>query len=279
MQYNEILFQIDQGIALITLNRPDIRNAVSGAEIIRELEEACKIVNHDGGVKTLILTGADPAFSSGGNIKEMAAKRGMFSGDPAQIMENYRRYIQRIPLAIHGVEVPTIAAVNGPAIGAGCDLALMCDMRIASDKAVFGETFLNIGLIPGDGGAYFLPRVVGMARACELTFTGDIIDAKTALEIGLVNYVVEHEQLMAKTYEMASKIASRPPAALRMAKRLLYMGQHTTLPHLLEQSAAFQALCHTSEDHQKALAALFDRPAPRKPRPLGRGQGELYKNV
>ena len=112
MQYNEILFQIDQGIALITLNRPDIRNAVSCAGIIRELEEACKFVNADGSVKTLILTGEDPAFSSGGNIKEMAAKRGMFSGDSAQIMENYRRYIQRIPLAIHGVEVPTIAAVN-----------------------------------------------------------------------------------------------------------------------------------------------------------------------
>ena len=134
-------------------------------------------------------------------------------------------------------------------------------MRIASDKAVFGETFLNIGLISGDGGAYFLPRVVGMARACELTFTGDIIDAKTALEIELVNYVVEHEQLMAKTYKLASKIASKPPEALRMAKRFLYMSQHVTLPHLLEQSAAFQALCRTSENHQKALAALFDKKA------------------
>jgi len=262
MQYNEILFQIDQGIATITLNRPDIRNAITGADMIAEVEKACKLVNEDFGIKVLVLTGADPAFSSGGNIKDMAAKKGMFSGTPAGIMENYRKNIQRIPLALHAVEVPAIAAVNGHAIGAGCDLALMCDMRIASQKAQFGETFLNVGLIPGDGGAYFLPRAVGMARACELTFTGDVIDADRAYEIGLVNYVVEHKQLMTKTYELASRIASKPPEALRMAKRLLYMGQNAALPHLLEQSAAFQALCHSTEDHQEALAAMF---AKRKP--------------
>lgn len=259
MEFNEILFQIDQGIATITLNRPDIRNAITGAEIIMEIEKACKAVNDEMGIKTLIITGADPAFSSGGNVKDMASKSGMFHGNPAQIMENYRRNVQKIPLAVHGVEVPTIAAVNGPALGAGCDLALMCDMRIASRRAKFGETFLNVGLIPGDGGAYFLPRAVGMARACELTFTGDVIDAGTALEIGLVNHVAAHEQLMARANELACRIASKPAAALRMAKRLIYMGQYATLPHLLEQSAAFQALCHHTKDHQEALAAIFEK--------------------
>ncbi len=267
MNFNEILLEIDQGIATLILNRPDIRNAITGKQIIAEIETACKQINEDMGIKVLIITGADPAFSSGGNVKDMAAKKGIFHGTPAQVMENCRRSIARIPLAIRGVEVPTIAAVNGPAIGAGLDLALMCDMRIASPKAEFGETFINLGLIPGDGGAYFLPRVVGMAEACELTFTGDIIDAETALEMKLVNYVVDHDRLMPKVREIASKIASKSPVALRMAKRLLYMGQDVTLPHLLEQSTAFQALCLRSDDHQEVLASMFEK---RKPKFTGK---------
>ncbi len=263
MGFKEIIFQTDQGVGAITLNRPDTRNAITGAKIIAEIEEACKQTNENPKIKVLIITGADPSFSSGGNIKDMADKKGMFKGTPVQVNENYKKKVQRIPYAVCNVEVPTIAAVNGPAIGAGCDLALMCDMRIASEKARFGESFINVGLIPGDGGAYFLPRLVGMARACELTFTGDIIDAQTALGIGLVNYVVEHEQLMDKTYKLASKIASKPPLAMKMAKRLLYLGQNATIPQILEQSSAFQALCHHTEDHKEALAAMFEKREPR----------------
>jgi enoyl-CoA hydratase/carnithine racemase len=220
------------------------------------------MVNNDMSINVLIITAKDPAFSAGGNIKDMAAKKGMFSGTPAQLMENYRKNIQRIPLAVHEVAVPTIAAVNGPAIGAGCDLALMCDMRIASERAKFGETFLSVGLIPGDGGAYFLPRVVGMARACEMTFTGEVIDASKALDVGLVNDMVAHDNLMSAALELAEKIASKPPGALRMAKRLLYAGQTITLRQLLDQSAACQALCHHTEDHMEALAAMFEKRQP-----------------
>ena len=162
----------------------------------------------------------------------MMGKKSMFSGTPGQLMENYRKNIQRIPLAVHEVAVPTISAVNGPAIGAGFDLMLMCNMRIASEKAKFGETFLSVGLIPGDGGAYFLPRVVGMARACEMTFTGEVIEAAKASDIGLVNDMVAHDQLMKAAFELAEKIASKPPEALRMAKRLLYAGQSSTLRQL-----------------------------------------------
>jgi enoyl-CoA hydratase/carnithine racemase len=186
----------------------------------------------------------------------------MFGGTPAQLMENYRKNIQRIPIAVHEVAVPTIAAVNGPAIGAGCDLALMCDMRIASERAKFGETFLSVGLIPGDGGAYFLPRVVGMARACEMTFTGEVIDAQKASDIGLVNDMVAHDQLIKVAFELAEKIAAKPPEALRMAKRLLYAGQESTLRQLLDQSAAFQSLCHHTEDHMEALSAMFEKREP-----------------
>jgi enoyl-CoA hydratase/carnithine racemase len=262
MEFKDILFEVENGVALMTLNQPETRNVITGAETIAEVEEVCKMVNKDMGIKVLIITGADPAFSSGGNVKEMANKEGMFQGSPAQLMEGYRNNVQRIPLAVHGVEVPTIAAVNGAAIGAGCDLALMCDMRVASKKAKFGETFLNVGIIPGDGGAYFLPRAVGMAKACEITFTGDIIDGESAFAMGMVNYVVEHEELLPRTRVLAEKIAGKPPAALRMSKRLLYMGQYLTLPHLLEQSAAYQALCHHTEDHMEALNAMFEKRKP-----------------
>lgn len=258
MAFKEIHFEVTDGIAVLTLNRPDTRNAISGPEIIAEIERACERVNGDTRIRVMIVTGADPAFSSGGNIKDMAEKKGMFAGRPAQIMENYRKNIQRIPLAVHAVAAPTIAAVNGPAIGAGCDLALMCDMRVASENARFGETFLNVGLIPGDGGAYFLPRVVGMAKACELTFTGNVIDAGEAERIGLVNRVVPHEKLMEGALRLAEQIAAKPPEALRMAKRLLYAGQTARLKDLLDQSAAYQALCHSSDDHQEALAAIFE---------------------
>lgn len=259
MEFKEILFEKEDGIAVLTMNRPDIRNAISGTQIIEEVEEVCRRVNADMNIKVMILTAVDPAFSSGGNIKDMAAKKGMFAGAPAEVMENYRRNIQRIPLAVHGVEVPTLAAVNGPAIGAGCDLALMCDMRIVSEKAKFGESFITIGLIPGDGGAYFLPRAVGMAKACELSFTGDIIDAKEAFRIGMVNNLVSHDQLMDKARQLAAKIAGRPAAALRMTKRLLYMGQTMSLKDLLDQSAAFQALCHHSAEHMEALEKLLKK--------------------
>lgn len=267
MSYQEILFEVSGGIATLTLNRPDIRNAITGIKIIEEIEDVCRRVNSDMSVKILIVTAADPAFSAGGNIKDMADKKGMFAGTPAQLMENYRKNIQRIPIAVHEIAVPTIAAVNGPAIGAGCDLALMCDMRVASENAKFGETFLSVGLIPGDGGAYFLPRVVGMAKACELTFTGDVIDANTALKINLVNCVVPHADLLIKANELAAKIAAKPAEALRMAKRLLYMGQDLTLRHLLEQSAAYQSLCHHSQDHMEALSAMFEK---RKPQFAGK---------
>jgi enoyl-CoA hydratase/carnithine racemase len=263
MTYQDINFDISGHIATLTLNRPDIRNAITGIRTIQEIEDVCCRVNADISIKALIIAAKDPAFSSGGNIKEMAEKQGMFSGAPAQLMENYRKNVQRIPLAIHEIEVPTIAAVNGPAIGAGCDLALMCDMRVASEKAKFGETFLAVGLIPGDGGAYFLPRVVGMAKACELTFTAQVIDAKTALEIGLVNDMVPHEELMKCAQALAEKIAAQPARALRMAKRLLYMGQSLTLRQLLEQSAAYQSLCHNTQDHTEALTAMFEKRKPK----------------
>lgn len=267
MEFKEILFQIDQGIATMTLNRPDIRNAITHREIIEEIKSVCKQVNEDMDIKVLIVTAVDPAYSSGGNVKDMKDRKGMFQGTPAQIMEKYRSNLQDVLLSVYNVEIPTIAAINGSAVGAGCGLALMCDIRVASRKATFGETFLNVGLVTGDGSAFTLPRTVGMAKACELIFTGATIDADTALSVGLINYVVEHEQLSAKSNEIAANIASKPPQALRMTKRLIRTAQHSTLVQIMEEAAAFQSLCHYTEDHMEALSAMFEK---RQPKYMGR---------
>ncbi len=259
MQFEEILFEKRDKIALLTLNRPDIRNAVSGERMIREIEAVCARVQADEDVCVLILTGAGTAFSAGGNVKDMQERAGMFAGDPSRLRENYRRGIQRIPLALHHLDVPTIAAVNGPAIGAGCDLACMCDIRIAGDKARFGETFVSVGLIPGDGGAYFLPRVVGFSKACELAFTCRVIDAEEALKIGLVSEVVPQEDLMDRSMDVAHEITRQPAKTLRMAKRLFCVSHGKTLEETLELSAAFQAVCHHSPEHARALEAMASR--------------------
>ena len=262
MEFKEILFQVDEGIATLTLNRADIRNAITHPEIIAEIKLVCDYVNSHLATRVLILTAVDPAFSSGGNVKDMKERKGMFAGTPAEIAEQYRNNIQDVLLTVHNVEIPTIAAINGSAVGAGCGLALMCDIRVASRKAAFGETFLNVGLIPGDGSAFTLPRAIGMARACELIFTSETIDAEAAFALGLINHVVEHEDLLKKAREIASKIAVRPPQALRLTKRLLRRGAYSTLEQTMENAAAYQSLGHFTEDHMEALAAMFEKRRP-----------------
>ncbi len=258
-QYREITLEQRDRIAILTLNRPDIRNAISDMPMIDEVVDACQKVQGDERISVLVVTGAGTAFSAGGNVKDMQSREGMFSGDPARVRENYRNGIQRIPLAFTRLDVPTIAAVNGPAIGAGCDLTCMCDIRIASERARFGETFVSLGLIPGDGGALFLPRVVGYSRACELAFTCRIIDAAEALRIGLVSEVTPPEKLMERSLEMAAEIARHPSRALRMAKRLFQMVRGKPVEEALELSAAFQALCHHTPEHAEALEAFLAR--------------------
>lgn len=254
-----LLYQQDGTVVTLTLNRPETRNPISEGDMIGAIEQAVDRINRDMGVRAVILTGAGSAFSSGGNVKHMRDRQGMFGGSPAQLRNGYRYGIQRIPLALYHIEVPTIAAVNGPAIGAGCDLTLMCDMRIASERAMFAESFIKVGIVPGDGGAWFLPRVVGLSRACEMAFTGDPVDANTALAWGLVSQVVPGEQLLDAAHKLAERIAVNPPEMLRMTKKLIREGQHQRLDSLLELSAALQALAHHTRDHQEAVAALLEK--------------------
>jgi enoyl-CoA hydratase/carnithine racemase len=249
-------------IVTLTLNAPDIRNAISGAEMIDALEDACDRLNADMSAGVAILTGAGTAFSSGGNVKKMADGGGLGGGLPAQTRRNYKLGIQRIPLAFERLEVPVIAAVNGPAIGAGCDLACMCDMRIAAESAKFAESFVKLGIIPGDGGAWLLPRVVGYAKASEMAFTGDMLDAKEALACGLVSKVVPDAELMNEARKLAARIAANPPHAVRMTKRLLREGRNVQLATLLELSAAMQSLAHATADHKEAVAAFLQKRKP-----------------
>jgi len=254
-----VIYEQAGPVVTLTLNRPEQRNALSTPAEFDAIVAACARINADRGVRAVILTGAGKAFCAGGNVKDMKARSGIAAGSPYQLRGGYRDGIQRIPLALYELEVPTIAAVNGPAIGAGCDLTCMCDMRIAGESALFAESFVKLGIIPGDGGAWLLPRAVGLAKAYEMAFTGDAIDAQEALACGLVSRVVPDDQLLDAARELAGRIARNPPHALRLTKRLLREGQHVRLDTLLELSAAFQALSHHTEDHQEALAAFFDK--------------------
>jgi 2-(1,2-epoxy-1,2-dihydrophenyl)acetyl-CoA isomerase len=222
----------------------------------------CSEIAADASIRCAILTGEGRAFSAGGNVKAMQQKDGAFSGKGHHIREGYRRNIHLIVRAFYNLEVPLIAAVNGPAIGLGCDVACMADIRIASDTARMGVTFLKLGLIPGDGGAWLLPRLIGSSRAAELLFTGDILDAKTAESWGLINRVVPADNLMDEAMSLALKIAEQPPQALRLAKTLMRHGQLTSYDTLMDMSASAQALMHETDDHQEGVAAILEKRKP-----------------
>lgn len=258
-----LLITRDGHVETWTLNLPERRNPISDLPMVEALEQAAARVAADVSVRAVILTGAGPAFSSGGDVKAMAERTGMFGGSGDEIADGYRRGIQRIPRALFGCPVPLIAAVNGPAVGAGCDLTLMCDLRIASTTAFFAESFVKVGLIPGDGGAFLLPRVVGAARAAEMALTGDRISAETALEWGLVSQVVPPEELLATARELADRVAANPPAAVRAGKQLLREAAGLSLDEVLERSADLQALMHGTKDHAEAVAAFVEKREPR----------------
>lgn len=250
-------------IALLTLNRPDTRNALSGEAMFAAFEDIFASLNADMGVRVAILTGAGTSFCSGGNVAEMRDRTGMFAGSPEDIAQRYREGIQRIPRAFESLQVPIIAAVNGPAIGAGNDLACMCDLRIASSTARFAESFVKVGIVPGDGGCWLLPRVVGHAHAAEMALTGDAIDADEALRIGLVSRVVPPEALPVEALRLAGRIAANPPQVLRWTRQLLQQARTGTLDEALNAAGRLQGQAHHTADHTEAVAAFFEKRAPR----------------
>ena len=263
-QLVDAILELNNRVAVLTLNRDDVRNALTGTHLIEDILTTIQWVNNNDSISVLVISGAGSAFSAGGNIKEMLERDGeysdgAFSGDVYQVQNKYRRGIQKIPLAVYNCEVPVIAAINGPAIGAGFDLACMCDMRIGSTKALLGETFVNLGIIPGDGGAWFLQRLIGYQKAADMTFTGRLVKADEAKSMGLLLDVVSPEELMPAAMTLANQIAAKPPQATRLTKRLMKAAQRQELADFLDLCAAFQGMCHNTEDHLEAVSAFIEK--------------------
>ena len=250
-------------IAILTMIKPESMNAIGTHEDCQDIIETLRILGEDRSVSAIILTGSGKAFSAGGNLKGMQERQGIGVLDqPDSTRANYRKGVQAVIRALMDCEVPMIAAVNGHAIGLGADLACTCDIRIAAESAKFACSFIKVGIVPGDGGAWYLPRIVGRAKAFEMAFTGDVLKADECLEIGLVHKVVPHDELMDACMSMAKKIAAKPPEALRMTKRLLKESESQSLASSLEMAAGFQALAQSTKDHEEAALAFVEKRKP-----------------
>lgn len=249
-------------VATLTFARDDVRNALTGTTLVDDLVATTNWANSCREVSVLIITGAGKAFSSGGNIKDMRDRQGDFGGEVAEVQEQYRHGIQRIPLAMDSIEIPTIAAINGAAIGAGFDLCNMCDIRIGCPETLLGETFINLGIIPGDGGAWFLQRIVGYQRAAELSLSGRLVKAEEALQLNILMELVDSDHLLPRAGEIAASIACKPPRGVRMTRRLLKAAQRMELRDLLDMCAAMQAVSHQTDDHLEAVNAFLEKREP-----------------
>jgi enoyl-CoA hydratase/carnithine racemase len=257
---DELGWSVCDGIATILLNRPESRNAFT-FEMIRKWERLLREAKDDDDVRVLVLTGAgDKAFCSGVDLSSISNANPNLT--PLQRKQQLHDDIHRVALALEDLDKPIIAAINGVAVGAGLDMALMCDMRIMSTSARVSEGYVNVGLTPGDGGAYYLPRIVGTAKALELLLTGDFIDAEEALRIGLVNRIAAPEALAEETIRLARVIADHAPITVRMIKRATYQSANTDLRTALDLISSHFAVVAATEDAAEALQAMKDKRTP-----------------
>lgn len=255
MVYEAILYDTREGVGIITLNRPDALNAIT-AEMLNELLDALERAERDEAVRALVLTGAGRAFCAGQDVRVLA------EGKPEELAVLLREKYPPVLLKLHHIEKPVIAAINGAAVGSGCNLALACDLRIASERASLGEVFVRIGAGPDTGCSYFMPRLMGMAKAAELLFTGTIVDAKEAERLCLVNRVVPREKLMEETIALAGQLAKGPTRAIGLAKRALHQGMELPLEDVLDQEAEMQGLVVRTEDFQEGVKAFLEKRQP-----------------
>jgi enoyl-CoA hydratase/carnithine racemase len=256
---DQILFETKDHIATITLNRPEALNAFT-EEMIGAWVEALQECRDNDDIHVVVLTGAGRAFCAGGDVKAM--KTSPERNDPYLSKSRLWDNVQRVPKTLAELDKPIIAAVNGAATGAGMDMASMCDIRVCGESAKFAESYVRMGLVPGAGGCWFLPRLVGMPKALELLFTADFVEAKEALEIGLVNHVYPDDQLMEETYKLATKIARRAPISVRLIKRATYQGQKVDLVTHLDQISSHMTIARSSEDHMEAVDAFLEKRHP-----------------
>jgi enoyl-CoA hydratase/carnithine racemase len=258
MEYTDILYTKENGVGIITLNRPDKRNSFS-PEMAAGIQKAIAEAASDDDIKVLMVTGAGPAFCAGGDVKAMAE-----FAKPHQGAVVRDAIAEGAPLygLIHHFPKPTVAAINGVCVGGGFELALACDIRIASDKARFSEAFIRRGMIPMGSGTFVLPRLIGIDKACLLIWTGDMIDAKEAERIGLVTRVVPHDELNAVVTELTDKIAKAAPLAVRAAKQAIYRGLDSSLDAALDWAVARNSELSKTEDHEEGTRAFVEKREP-----------------
>lgn len=268
MSYEAILYDVNESIATITLNRPERMNAFSDA-LLREWEDAIRRAAEDEGVRAVILTGAGRAFCAGADLRVTGDEDTvLMQGKNAGERRNSLRFsVHRVPQALQFLDKPYIAAINGAAVGAGMDMASMTDIRIASDQSRYAMSYVKVGLIPGDGGAWLLPRLVGVQKALDLMWRGEMFDAATALEMGYLLKVVPHESLMEETRAYARELAEGPPVAIQLMKRLTYRSLDLSFPEGLEAAQAAMTIVQSTEDSLEGPAAFRDK---RKPNFHGR---------
>ena len=260
MTYECLIYETKDKVATLTLNRPERMNALGGT-LREDFYDALTRAIDDSEVRVIVITGAGRAFCSGGDVKAMNENREANRGRP--VMEKVAPGRDRSVLLMRESPKPLIAAVNGAAAGAGMNLALGCDIRLASTAAKFSQAFVRRGLHPDWGGTYFLPRIVGMAKAAEMIFTGQIIDANEALRLGIVSSLHAPEQLLAATYELAAKIAAGPPIAIRLARRALYHNADADLKSSLEFETFAQNICYETEDSREGIRAFVEKREPK----------------
>jgi enoyl-CoA hydratase/carnithine racemase len=259
MSYKCLLYDVTDRVATLTLNRPERLNAL-GDTLREDLYDAVMMSAADPDVGVLVITGAGRGFCSGGDVKAMSEREKAAAAPPTS--ERWAPIRDRVILAMRDCPKPVIAAINGAAAGAGMNLALACDMRIASTAAKFSQAFVRRGLAPDWGGTWFLPRIVGTAKACELIFTGDTLDAAEAHRLGIVNALVAPEELMTMTLQLARRIAAGPAVAVQLAKRAIYHGQDADLRAGLEFETFAQSICRDTQDAKEGVKAFVEKRAP-----------------
>jgi len=255
MEYQDIIVRKDVGVAVITLNRPDVLNALR-PKMRDEIGDAFESFQKDDAVRAVVITGAGRGFCAGGDLRIMDKLK------KPEYRDMVIGQIHRAVTAITGMEKPVIAMVNGAAGGGGCNLALACDIIIASEKAFFSESFIKLGLVPDWAGAFFLTRMVGIHRAKEIAFTGDRVDAKEAERIGLINRVVPHEQLEAATMELAKRLANSPTKAIGFIKKMMYKAWLMDAGSVLEYESFVNSQLFNSHDHEEGVKAFLEKREP-----------------
>lgn len=260
--FKEINLSLNDYILKIELNRPEASNAFT-LSMIHDFCSVLSFADTDPNVRVILITGHGKHFCAGGDVKAMKNMSGMFAGEPNELREAYQKGIQQIPLTIERMSKPIVAMLNGAAVGAGCDLACMADIRVGCEDSKVGETFTKLALVPGDGGTFFLQRVVGYSKAMEMFLTAKIYNADEAREFGFFNYYVSKNELEKFSYELCQTISKNSPVAIEMTKKAMKLSYQHDLNSSLDLLSAYQGITQRSTDHFEAVDALLEKRDPK----------------